>query len=120
MAKTWQHLRGNANGRRPAYWQKPFHCDGCGKKHGANVERTQTLDGKVMCETAYLKHKVKKAVFGLSNYWLSKRYTHFFTDYLKTQTICFPPQLPSAYWAAANWAKCFAKRPPTGIFKPMY
>lgn len=57
MAKTWQRLRGNANGRKPAYWQVSFHCDGCGKTHGKNVDRTETLDGKLMCDEAYFKHR---------------------------------------------------------------
>ena len=56
MAKTWQRLRGNANGRKPAYWETTFHCDGCNKRHGSKVARNETLDGRVMCDRAYDKH----------------------------------------------------------------
>ena len=55
MAKVWQRLRGNANGRRPAFWQVPFYCDACAKTHGGNVDRTRTLDGRLMCERGYIK-----------------------------------------------------------------
>ena len=52
---TWYKLRGNANGRRPAYWQVPFYCDGCKKTHGKNVQRTGTLEGQLLCDRQYNK-----------------------------------------------------------------
>ena len=56
LKTSWLRLRGNAGGRKSAYWQVPFYCDGCKKTHGKNVMRTKTLDGLLLCDRQYFKH----------------------------------------------------------------
>lgn len=64
MAGNRKHgfMRGNANGRRPAYWQRRFFCAGCQKEHGPNTERTGFFDepGVLYCERAYEKRRAQR------------------------------------------------------------
>ena len=66
---TWYRLRGNANGRTPAYWQREFFCEGCQKMHGMNVVRWG-IGEKLYCTRQYNKilaaqAKSGKTVLGL-------------------------------------------------------
>lgn len=56
LKTSWLRLRGNASGRKPAWWEVPFYCDGCKKMHGKKVERNKTLDGLLLCNRQYYRY----------------------------------------------------------------
>lgn len=57
MAGNRKHgfRRGNASGRRPAFWEQPWFCHGCNKMHPYNRFRNGTLDGRNLCDRQYNK-----------------------------------------------------------------
>lgn len=46
-------LRGNASGRTYDWRYRKFFCDGCQRQHGRYVDRTQMLDGALLCNRQY-------------------------------------------------------------------
>lgn len=56
---TWYKMRGNANGRTPAYYERKFFCEGCQKWHGPKIVRWGT-EGKLFCTRQYDKLLTKQ------------------------------------------------------------
>jgi hypothetical protein len=51
-----QQGRGNASSRTLDWRFKRFFCDGCQREHGRYVDRTRTIDGKLLCNRQFYKH----------------------------------------------------------------
>jgi hypothetical protein len=45
--------RGNANGRRRAFFEADWTCDGCLKRKSYRSSKTGTLDGRTLCDRCY-------------------------------------------------------------------
>jgi hypothetical protein len=54
-------LRGNASGRRRAFWELDWTCAGCHRVKRYTADRTRTLAGLDLCSTCYGKHINERA-----------------------------------------------------------
>lgn len=55
-------MRGNASGRRRAFWEIPWFCDGCKIKHAYTRCRNGMLDGRSLCDRLYYRELAKRSL----------------------------------------------------------